>query len=157
MEIGNIVGDSIGTPHSLVPDLVPPGIKEYPLRASLGDIHIVGFADHFCPDTLELNENKTAVNPKKWTKGTVDRHGQLTMYALMLFLKHDIKPEDLTIYLNYIRVIEGADMRYYLPDPVELKRFQTKRTGADLLAYSVYILQTVENMETYIKERAKVE
>lgn len=153
MEVGNIIGDSIGTPQSLVPELNPAGVKEYPLNAQLNDIYLVGYADHFCPDTLELNENKTAVNPKKWTQGTVNRHGQLTMYALCLFLKHDIKPEDLTIYLNYIRVIEGADMRYYLPKPAELKRFQTKRTGEDILAYSIYILQTVDNMQKYIEER----
>lgn len=156
MEVGNIIGDSIGTPQSLVPDLNPPGIKEYPLRASLGDIHLVGYCDHYCPDTLELNENKTAVNPKKWTQSSVNKHGQLTMYALMLFLKYDIVPEDLTIYLNYIRVIEGADMRYYLPNPVEFKRFPTKRTGEDILKYSEYIIETVDSMETYIKEHDKV-
>lgn len=157
METGNIIGDSIGTPSSLVPDLNPPGVKEYPLRASLGDIHLVGYCDHMCMDTLELNENKTAVNPKKWTKSSVDKHGQLTMYALMLFLKHDIAPEDLTIYLNYIRVIEGPDMRYYLPNPVEFKRFPTKRTGEQIAAYADYIIKTVDNMETYIRERDKVE
>jgi hypothetical protein len=103
-----------------------------------------------------LNENKTAVNPKKWTKGTVDRHGQITMYALMLFLKHDIAPEDLTIYLNYIRVIEGADMRYYLPNPIELKRFPTKRTGEQIAEYADYIIKTVDNMQKYIEERDTV-
>lgn len=153
MEIGNVIGDSIGTPQSLVPDLNPPGIKEYALRATLGDIHLVGYCDHFCPDTLELNENKTAVNPKKWTKSSVNKHGQLTMYALMLFLKHDIAPEDLTIYLNYIRVIEGADMRYYLPDPVECKRFKTTRTTQDIIDYVEYIERTVADMNEYVALR----
>ena len=153
MEIGNIIGDSIGTDKSLIPDLNPPGVKEYPLRASLGDIHLVGYCDHYCPLTLELNENKTAVNPKKWTQGSVNKHEQLTMYALMLFLKHDVKPEDLTIYLNYIRVIEGSDMRYYLPNPIQFKRFQTIRTSDDILNYSEYIIKTVDEMNEYISKK----
>ena len=156
MEIGNVIGDSIGTPQSLVPELNPPGQKEYPLTAQLGDIYIVGYCDHWCPDTLELNENKTAVNPKKWTKSSVDKHGQLTMYCLMLFLRYGIPPEDVKIYLNYIRVIEGADMRYYLPNPVEFKRFETKRTGEQLVEYTKYIQQTVANMNDYAIHRAKL-
>lgn len=153
MEIGNVIGDSIATENSLVPDLNPPGIKEYPLTAQLGDIYLVGYCDHWCPNTLELNENKTAVNPKKWTKSSVDKHGQLTMYCLMLFLKYGIVPEDITIWLNYIRVIEGPDMRYYLPSPIELKRFQTKRTGEDIAKYTEYIIQTVADMEEYVINR----
>lgn len=157
METGNIIGDSIGTDTSLVPDLQPPGIKEYPLRARLGDIYMVGYCDHWCADSLELNENKTAVNPKKWTQSSVDKHGQLTMYALLLFLKHDILPEDVKMYLNYIRVIEGQDMRYYLPNPVEYTRFPTKRTGEQVAEYALYIENTVASMNEYIihKDRLK--
>lgn len=156
METGNIIGDSIGTNKSLVPELNPPGIKEFELRARLGDIYIVGYADHYCPDTLELNENKTAVNPKKWTKSSVDKHGQITMYALMLALTHNVAPENLTIYLNYIRVIEGQDMKYYLPNPVELKRFPTKRTSEQVSEYADYIIKTVDSMEEYIRERGSI-
>lgn len=153
METGSIIGDSIGTKHSLVPDLNPPGIKEFKLEANLGDIWLIGYADHFCPDTLELNENKTSTNTKKWTKGSVDRHGQLTLYALLLFLKHDIKPEDITMYLNYIEVIEGPDMRYYLPNPPRVKRIQTTRTAEDVEKYVNYIHDTVQEMEEYVIHR----
>lgn len=156
METGNIIGDSIGTEKSLVPELNPPGVKEYPLTANLGDIYMVGYCDHWCPDTLELNENKTAVNTKKWYQKSVDNHGQLTMYALMLFLKHDIAPEDITMYLNYIRVIEGQDMRYYLPNPVEFKRFSTKRTGEQIAEYTKYIQQTVDEMDEYVINRERL-
>ncbi len=156
METGNIIGDSIGTDTSLVPALTPPGVKEYTLRARLGDIYMVGYCDHWCPNTLELNENKTAVNPKKWTQASVDKHGQLTMYALLLFLEHGISPEEVTMWLNYIRVIEGQDMRYYLPNPVELKRFPTKRTGEQLVEYTKYIQNTVADMNEYIVHRARL-
>jgi len=149
MRAGTLIGDSIGTEKSLVPLLTPPGVKEYELRASLGDIHIVGYCDHYCPDTKTLHENKTSTNRNKWNQRSVDEHKQLDMYALMLFLTHDVLPDDLKIYLNYIPVIEGADMRYYLPDPVEHYSFQTSRSEKHLVDMTRYIENTVEDMCAY--------
>lgn len=153
MRAGTIIGDSIGTDKSLVPLLTPPGVKEYELRASLGDIHMVGYCDHYCVDTMVLHENKTSTNRKKWNQKSVDEHKQLDMYALMLFLTHDVHPDDLAIYLNYIPVIEGADMRYYLPNPVEFYQYPTRRTEKHIVTMTEYIEQTVENMWQYTAER----
>jgi hypothetical protein len=153
MNAGNIIGDSIGTEKSLVPDLVPPGIKEFRLTANIGDIYLIGYADHYCPDTKVLHENKTSTNRKKWTQGAVDRHKQLDMYCLMLALTHETAPEDVEIYLNYIPVIEAADMRYYLPDPVEYKQFRTYRTTEQVDAFAKEIQETVEQMHEYIERR----
>ncbi len=149
MRAGTLIGDSIGTEKSLVPLLTPPGVKEYELRASLGDIHIVGYCDHYCPDTRTLHENKTSTSRVKWNQKSVDAHKQLDMYALMLFLTHDVLPNDLTIYLNYIPVIEGADMRYYLPDPVEFYQYATRRTDEHLVNMTRYIENTVQDMCAY--------
>ncbi len=149
MRAGTIIGDSIGTDKSLVPALTPPGMKEYELRASLGDIHMVGYCDHYCPDTRVLHENKTSTNRKKWNQKSVDTHKQLDMYALMLFLQHDVRPEDITMYLNYIPVIEGQDMQYYLPNPVEFYQYPTQRTENHIVSLVGEIERTVEDMYGY--------
>ncbi len=153
MEFGNIVGDSIGTSQSLVPDLVPPGVKEYELSAKLGDIILIGFADHYCPDTKVLHENKTSDNPTRWDQAKVDKHTQLDMYALMLFLKEKTKPEEITMFLNFIPVVRGGDMIYRVPEPVIYHQFPTKRTTADILRYATYITNTVKKMEEYYVTR----
>jgi len=153
MQTGNIIGDSIGTDKSLIPDLIPPGVKEFKLEAQLGDIYIVGYADHYCPKTKVLSENKTSTNRKKWTQGAVDRHKQLDMYCLMLALTHNTPPEDITIWLNYIPVIEAQDMRYYLPNPVEFYQFPTKRTSEQVFTFAKEIENTVEDMHSYVLER----
>lgn len=149
MKAGSIIGDSIGTPNSLIPELNPPGVKEYELRASLGDIHMVGYCDHYDPETKVLHENKTSTNRKKWNQKSVDTHKQLDMYALMLFLTHDVLPEEIQMYLNYVRVIEGQDMHYYLPDPVEFVQYPTKRTAQHLVDMAKYIEKTVAEMCGY--------
>jgi hypothetical protein len=153
MQCGNIIGDSIGTDKSLVPNLNPPGIKEFRLTAHLGDIYMVGYADHYCPETKVLHENKTSTNRKKWTQGAVDKHKQLDMYCLMLTLTHDTAPEDVEIWLNYIPVIEAQDLRYYLPNPAEHYSFRTYRTSEQILNFAKDIEQTVEDMHRYILER----
>lgn len=153
MLFGSVVGDSIGTPQSLVPDLVPPGVKEYALEANLGDIRIVGYADHYCPDTLVLHENKTSDKEDRWTQKKTDQHPQLTMYALMLFLRDKVKPEDVEMWLNFIPVeIGGLTLdQYRMPTPPRYTSFKTRRTTHDIMAYSSYVVQTVKDMDEYIQ------
>ena len=153
MLLGNKVGDSIGTPHSLVPDLVPPGVKEFELRANLGNIFIVGYCDHYCADTRVLHENKTTSNTKKWNQKSVDEHGQLTMYALMLFLQHKVPPKDVRMFLNYIPVELGNDHILRLPEKPVFYQFETKRSNLQIAEYANYIKEMVAKMDEYIKER----
>ncbi len=154
MLFGSLVGDSIATDNSLVPTLTPPGVKEYELRASIGDIRLIGFADHYCPDTYVLNENKTTDKPGKWNQKSVDAHGQMTMCALLLFLQDRVKPEDVTMYLNYIPVEVGGDFQYRLPTPPTYTAIPTRRTTADVLRYVGYVQETVKRMEAYARSQA---
>jgi len=149
MLYGTVVGDSIGTPDTLVPSLIPPGVKEYEMNAVIDGVPIVGYADHYCPDTLFLSENKTSDNPKRWDQKKVDDHGQLTMYALMLFLRDKIKPEDIQMQLNFIPVLRGGDMVYRMPEPPTYQPFRTKRSTLDIVKYAQYIRDLIIEMERF--------
>lgn len=151
MLFGSKIGDQIGTDENPIPGMNLPGVKEYELRANLGPIKLVGYADFYCPDTLILNENKTTDKPDKWNKKSVDAHGQMTMYALLLFLQNKTKPEDVTMYLNYIPVFVGNDFQYYLPNPPTYTAIETRRTTTDIMRYVQYIKDTVSKMEEYAK------
>lgn len=153
MLMGTKVGDSIGTPDSLVPTLTPPGVKEYEMRANLGDIYLIGFADHYCKETKVLHENKTTTNDKKWTQKSVDEHKQLDMYALLLFLQNKTPPAEVKMYLNYIPVVEGGDMLLHLPEPATYVQYETKRTNLQIAEYAEYIKSTVKEMEAYVRAR----
>jgi hypothetical protein len=150
MKAGNRIGDAIGTDQSPIPDLTPPGVKEYELRATWEDIPLVGFADHYCPDTNILHENKTSANRQRWTQSKVDQHHQLTMYAMLLELQHGIEPESVEMYLNFIPVrLIGLT---YQPEGT-WRQFPTKRTRADVEAYKVYLLDKIDQMERYLQLR----
>ena len=114
-------------------------------------LKLVGYADHFCPDMLELHENKTSPNKKRWTPKKVNEHKQLTMYAMLLNIQLGIEPEDITMYLNFIPTsIVGIN---YQPLP-NWRQFETRRTKEDVEAYKVYIIDTLKAMNDYIEKRA---
>jgi len=154
---GSEIGDAIGTPDSPVPDLNPPGVKEYRLTGEIEGIKLVGYADHYCPDTLELHENKTSDNPKRWTTRKANTHRQIDMYLLLLNLTEGIPPEHVTCYLNFIQT-KPSGLGYRLHDPVKWEQFLIKtKTQADLDAFTEYLLDTVEKMHQFILEREEQE
>ena len=152
MLFGNVVGDTLGLPHSMVPKLNPQliGEKEFKLRVKMGKRILIGFCDHFCPKKLVLNENKTSQKANRWTQKEVDNHGQLTMYALMLYLDYGIRPEAVKMFLNFIPVIEGQDFQLRV-DTENVKTFATSRTLKQCLMFGAEINKTLKEMELYIK------
>jgi hypothetical protein len=173
MIAGNVIGDLIGTTKSPIKELVDIGVKEYPLTARLGDIKMIGFIDGYNPDTKVLHENKTSATKYRWNQRKADEHGQLTMYCLMLFLAHNIPPEDITMYLNYIPVIktqkprpEFAGLPLYLcdentcedhialPNPPTFKQYKTSRNTKQVRDYIDYIHTTVADMDAFIEAKS---
>ena len=156
MLFGSKIGDQIGTPESPVPDLTPCGVKEYPLKAEVEGIYLVGYADHFCPQCLTLHENKTSDNPKRWTQGKADKHTQIDMYLLMLYLSEGVPPEHVTAYLNFIET-RPTGLGYRLHKTPRWKQYRVRtKTLADLDSYTEYLLATVEAMHNYIEERQQL-
>lgn len=151
MIFGNTVGDTLGTDDSMVPKLNEHlvGVKEYELKAQMNDHTLIGYCDHYCPKKKVLNENKTSYREDRWDQKTVDEHGQLTMYSLMLMLKEKVKPEELEIWLNFIPVGMKRYGKMYIPDPDVFHRFPTKRTTQDCLMFGGWITQTLKEMEDY--------
>lgn len=116
------------------------------MRAEWEGIPLVGYADHYCPDTLILHENKTSYSKSRWTKKKVDEHKQMTMYAFLLNLMDGTQPEDVEMYLNFIPLkLVGVTYQPY----GTWKQFETYRTKADIEAYKDYIMDTIEAMSEY--------
>lgn len=154
MEFGTLIGDAIGTDDNPVAGLDPVGTKEFRLTGHLDEILMVGYADHYCPKTFHLEENKTSTNHKRWTKKKADEHGQLTMYALMLFLRDKVPPEKVTMSLNFIRANIGQDFIYRLVEGDDMyEQFPTKRTTQQVVEFSAWIIEMVDKMYEYQRSR----
>jgi hypothetical protein len=156
MEAGSRIGDLIGTPDSPVPELQPPGVKEYGYKKlAWNGFYLTGYMDHYCPDTRFLSENKTSKNKSRWTKGKAQKHDQFSMYCLLLNIDHGIKPEDIQMVLNFIPLrLVGVTLDVY--DPPTYKQFLVTRTQEDIERYKMYIMETIEKMAEYAKMRDRL-
>jgi hypothetical protein len=163
MEFGKKVGDSLGTPSSMIPQFPTLPYKEFEVRADFDGTELVGFFDFYDDDIPMIQENKTSTNKEKWTQESVDSHGQLDMYALLLMLPHkagmngnlaphrSISPKDVRIKLYYIPVVEDGFFQYRVEGTWQ--EFETKRTLKDVLRFGAEIKRVRKEMKNYAWER----
>ena len=148
MTFGSQVGKRIETDPTYIPQL-PRGIMEYELKATMNDIELIGYADSYNPETKELDEFKTG-GVSSWNKKKVESYDQLTFYALLLYLRNEAKPEDLTIRLHHMLTEEKGDFSIGFAKPFTLTTYTTKRTTRQVLMFASEILRVRKEMEEYI-------
>ena len=121
---------------------------EYPIEATIFDIPMVGYIDTYEPMKAFI-DHKTGV--KEWTYKRVREHGQLKMYALMLFLMFKVKPENLKIALEWVETKKENDVISFV-EPVQVKHFDVDITMRDIMDFGLEIKDIVEDMDKYIKK-----
>ena len=129
---------------------------EHEIRVNHPDgFPMVGVFDSWSPSTLELGELKTGVKP--WTQKRVDEHGQLTYYAMMLYLKDKIKPEDIKMTLQWLPTGFHGDFSYDFTNKENplIHSFETRRTMLEVLELLSDIKTARKNMEKYALQRLK--
>lgn len=144
MEFGKVFAKSCEDRKPLAPVTLYSEV-EFPLEVNLGDIPLVGYMDTYEPNKAFI-DHKTG--KKEWTQKRVNEHGQLKMYALMLYLMYKIKPEDLKISLEWIPTKNDNGI-VTLVEPIKVHHFDVKITMADILKFGTYIKKTVQQMESY--------
>lgn len=118
---------------------------EYPIFSTLEDIPMIGYIDTYEPLKAFI-DHKTGA--KEWTQKRANEHGQLKMYALMLYLNFKIKPEDLNIAIEWVKT-EKKDNVVSLSEPITVSKFNVDISTADILIFGNYIKTTVNKMERY--------
>ena len=147
MEFGSYIGKKLETDSAFLPEVPRQSTMEYKLHCPFGDIEIIGYCDSY--GELVLREYKTSSNKNRWTQQSVDEHGQITMYLLMLYITQNIKPEDVKVVLTYIPVEDTFDNGMQLNKSIPIGHFETKRTIKDIIMFGVEINKTVKEMENY--------
>jgi len=145
MLFGSKIGKLLETDPTYITDVPRSKTMEYELHADLGGFSIIGYADSY--GDLILNEYKTGKN--EWTQKRVNEHGQLTMYALMLYLKEKIDPKDLDISLHWLPTCEDEYGEIQFVQPMKVVSFKTKRTKKDVLLFASEIIAIRNEMMLY--------
>lgn len=157
MDFGKRVGTRLETDPTYIPQ-IPRHTMEYGIgqegnECKLGKIALVGFMDSYDPDKKIISEFKTS-SANGWNQDKVDDSyksgGQLTFYCLLLLLKENISPEDITIKLYHLVTQEGGDFSISFKSPFTINIFETKRTTSEVLKFGASIIKQRKEMEKYI-------
>jgi hypothetical protein len=151
MLFGKEVGKKLETDPTYLPFVKRHNKMEHCWKVKLNKkVKLVGYADSFCVETnRKLYEFKTG--KAMWTQSRADKHGQITMYCLMNYLKNGIKPEEMEIELVWLPTRQKNDGSIIFVQPIEkaVKRFKTKRTMVDIVKFIDYINETLVKMDQY--------
>lgn len=129
VETGDAGGDEILNFAALsVPKHAVPECRLYAeMKTTEGRLPLLGFADSACYNPADgLIEYKTGAT--KWTQSRVDAHGQLTFYALIVYLRSQTLISDIKLVWLPTEKIDG---RIELTG--EIITFSTRRTLQDVM------------------------
>lgn len=148
MAFGKMIGEKLASDPTFLPSVPRLPKFEHGINYTFAGIPLVGFIDAYCPNTPAMYEYKTSGNVKRWTKESVVEHGQIDMYAMLLYMSEKIKPEDLTIKLVYIPVVEDGGFELRLSkEPVQV--FEVKKTMLDITKFAARVKKIYKEMEEY--------
>lgn len=157
MELGSRIAKALETGESedgdeLFLNIIFPKepLREFKIEAELDGIPLVGVLDAFNSKQLRVREYKTG---KNWTQRMVDEHGQLTFYALLVYLKHKQLPKE--IVLNWAETTIDEDGNVKLTGRTE--EFTTERKMSDVFSMCTRIRKAYEGIALLTKQsRAKL-
>ena len=148
---GKNVGERLASEQTFLPEV--PRLKEYEheLLVKIGRIQCIGFLDNFDLESKSFAEFKTG---KKWTQDKANKHRQIDMYAAMIYLKYNIKPEDLKISLIWLPTEEQQDFRTDFVKDMKPVIFPIKKTTRDILAFMAEIQVIHRQMQEFILSKS---
>lgn len=148
---GKNVGERLASEQDFLPEV--PRLKEYEheLSVTIGKIPCIGFLDNFDLESKTFAEFKTG---KKWTQEKATKHGQIDMYASMIYLKYGIKPEDLKISLIWLPTEEQQDFRTDFVKDMKPVIFPIKKTMRDILSFMAEIQVIHRQMQEFILSKS---
>lgn len=81
----------LGTHKDILPDLPIYPIHEFEIKVEVCGVPILSYLDGDDPENNEFGEYKTGIHP--WTQSKVQKHDQLTFYAMAKRAKEGKMPE----------------------------------------------------------------
>ena len=153
MTFGSMVDKKLQDDPNYLPHVPRYQHMQHKMKAVFDGIPIIGVPDGLDYDPYKLSDYKTGKNP--WTQKKADETGQLTFYALLLYLTEGLRPEVWDMAIHWLPTAYQSDFTIGFrnsTDP-ELITFPTKRTMLDILKFGQRIKDTVSLMQRYVAQR----
>jgi len=154
MDAGRVIGERLATDPGYLPSVPRPEIYEQELRAKLGEIDLVGHLDGWSPSVPAILEYKTTQNKSRWNFDSVQSHGQIDFYCLLVWLNFKIKPEDLKLSLTAIHLKEDGGFKLAPTGVVEV--IPTFRSMAQILRFAAEIKVIHSEMQKFVASQLAI-
>lgn len=128
--------------NSLKDKLIKYDEIEYKIFVDFSNMKLFGIFDTFDTKRKIFREYKTG---KNWSKSRVDKEGQLTFYAMLVYLKFNLIPEK--IYLDWAETIEDENGEIKLTG--KLTSFETNRNIEDIVLMIKRCKKAYEEMSKF--------
>lgn len=148
MIAGKIIGERLAEDPHYLPDVERADIFEQELKGTIENIKLIGFLDSFSLEKKTLLEYKTSQKKNTWSPKKVQDHGQLDMYAYLIYQNYGIKPEDLTIKLIAITLDDN-----FQPIDEPPRVFEVKKTIEDIFIFANEVVDTRNKMLAYYNSK----
>lgn len=173
LEFGSLIDQRVQDEPDFLPNLVRYPIMQHKMQAELNGIKLLGIADtyraeipydyHAFETGLYSMEEMEAVvckpalrdyktGRKAWDQKRANETGQLTMYALLLWLTEKIRPEEVDFYIDWMPT-HYVDKEIQFIKEGDIRTFHTKRTMHDILEFGQKIQDTYREMIEYAEKR----
>lgn len=143
---GSEIDKKIQSDPSFLPEIPRYKHLQYELKTEYEGIPLIGY-----PDALDLDEPKIRdykTGREKWDKARADKTGQLSMYLLMIWQIHKIKPEDFQCFIDWMPTCI-KDRQVSFIEPFKVKTIETKRTMSQIVAFAALLSETRKKMIEY--------
>lgn len=154
MTFGSYVDKQLQLDPTYLPHVPRYQHMQHKMNAVFDGIPLVGVPDglDYEPEH-KLSDYKTGKNP--WTQSKADLTGQLTFYALLLFLTEGLRPEVWKIAIHWLPTAYQPDFTIGFRNPTdpELITFTTTRSMVDILEFGKRIKDTYKLMQRYVAQR----
>lgn len=158
MLFGSEIGRKIATDPKFLPQIPRYPIFEHEMRATLGGIPLLGYADGWDPSksnlTLKYDLGEYKTGKKVWDQARADAHGQIDMYLLLLYLTEKINPAEVLCKIHWLPTRDTGDFRIEFASPFRIHTFPTKRSMVQVLNFGTRIKATHKAMLKYCKQHA---
>jgi len=148
MIAGKLIGERLAEDPLYLPDVERAETFEQELKGTIENIKLIGFLDSFSLEKKVLLEYKTSKNKSSWSQKKAESHGQLDMYAYLIYQTYGIKPEELTIKLISITVDEEG-----IPLEEPPRVFEVKKTIEDVLIFANEVVDIRNEMLAYYNSK----
>lgn len=158
LKFGSFVDKKIESDPNYLPAIIRYPVMQYKMISEWGDIPLVGIADTYRPRPNRLVKVTPAIRDyktgrKPWDRTRANETGQLTMYCLLLWQLHRIRPEEVELWIDWMPT-HYVDREIQFIKEGEVRSFKTSRTMGDVLEFGQRIEDTYRSMIEYVARRA---